>query len=69
MSNNMELSSWGNGRVKLAFWDYLSGNDRIFSLEPDGTVFEESMKDDDETRTVVNLVAVLRKIAISADNY
>jgi len=31
-----ELSEWGDGSIRLAYWNALSGEDVIIRLEPDG---------------------------------
>ena len=77
MSNNMELYMMTDRQVRLCFWDWLHGEDRVFTIETDGTVFEETIGEDDgtvleypigeekETRKIVNLVEELRKIALT----
>jgi hypothetical protein len=65
MSNNMEIYMMPDGQVRLCFWDSLYGEDRVFTIETDGTVFEETIEEDDETRKIVNLVEELRKIALA----
>jgi hypothetical protein len=33
----LELSDWGDGSVRLTFWDSMHGDDRVFVLLEDGT--------------------------------
>lgn len=62
---NLELTTWGDGTTRLAYWDTISGADRIFILGDDGQAYEE---DDDEQRRPVELVAVLRAMAKEENN-
>lgn len=66
----MELGTWGDGTIRLAFWDSMHGDDRIFILNEDGTVGQHTYvyesEDDEEGREVVtpvDLVAKLRELA------
>lgn len=34
--DNMELLKWGDGTIRLSFWDVVSGNDAIFVLGEGG---------------------------------
>jgi len=66
-----ELLQWGDGTIRLAFWDSESGNDQIFILDADGKVYRSGFEDDGtplgtETRTLVDFVAELRKLAGAA---
>lgn len=58
----LELLKWGDGTIRLAYWDSLEGKDRVFVLNEDGTACE-SDHEDAETLTPVDLVAVLRQMA------
>lgn len=58
----LELLTWGDGTIRLSFWDSLHGQDRIFILEADGRAYEA---DEADTRTSVDLVLELRKMAMS----
>ena len=60
--NNLELSSWGDGTIRLSFWDGDHGNDRIFILGEDGRAYVE---DDDDNRTPVDMIAELRAMALA----
>jgi len=63
-SNNMDLSVWGAGEIKLAFWDSEHGEDRIFALTHDGMALEEVTEGDNETKRSVDLVQELRALAL-----
>ncbi len=65
MANNLELLQWGDGTIRLAFWDSLHGDDKIFILEESGQAFISEYTDDsdEEVRIPVDLVAELRKLA------
>lgn len=54
-----ELLAWGDGTIRLTFWDSDYGNDRSFILGVDGLAYEEAK---DETRHVVDLIVELRKM-------
>lgn len=66
MSQNMELGTWGDGTIRLAFWDRMHGDDRIFILNEDGTTSQSSGDDEagEEVVTSVDLVAKLRELAM-----
>ncbi len=51
MSNGhrWELSEWGDGTVRLAHWNSLTGEDTIIVLNPDGTASLSSYTDDSDT--------------------
>lgn len=34
----LELGKWDDGKIMLAFWDSIHGDDGLFHLNPDGTV-------------------------------
>ena len=63
-----ELLVWGDGTIRLAFWDSLRGNDRIFILREGLDAMESSAaaEHDEEVLTPVNLIAELRKMAQAA---
>lgn len=44
MSNGwqLEFGEWGDGSLRLAFWDSFHGEDRIYRLDPDGTIWRLS---------------------------
>lgn len=60
--NNLELARWGDGSVRIAFWDSMHGEDVIIEITPDGAIqhghevvgYDESAELI-ETRTPVNL--------------
>lgn len=62
----MELGVWGDGTIRLAFWDSKNGDDRIFILNADGTASQSSGDDEagEEVVTPVDLVAKLRELAM-----
>jgi len=51
-NNNLELMEWGDGTVRLAYWDSLHGEDESFILH-DGEAYVE---DEKGFRVSVNLV-------------
>lgn len=64
--NNMELLKWGDGTIRLAFWDAISGDDVIFALGEGGqawraeTVYSSPTDFPGEEKLVeVNLAAEL----------
>lgn len=67
MSNGftLELAPWGDGTTRLAFWDYLSGQDEIYLLNEDGTAGRAIDEGENESVVVepVNLVTALRELA------
>jgi hypothetical protein len=60
--DNMELCAWGDGTIRLAYWDTSEGKDRIFILGEDGRTYVE---DDDDNRTPVDMIAELRTMALA----
>jgi len=42
--NNMELSVWADGTVRLVYWDKGYGYDRAFKLSETGSVFENGKR-------------------------
>ncbi len=66
MSNGwkFELSEWGDGTTRLAFWDSMSGDDVIYVLNEDGSVDVSHFDENEiETRTRINLALELRRFA------
>lgn len=59
---DLELLAWGDGTIRLAFWDSMEGKDRIFILADDGQAYVE---EDDGSRTRVDLVTELRGTALA----
>ena len=62
--DNLELSAWGDGTVRLSFWDSSEGKDRIFVLRQ-GQLCQLSLGIDDngvETFREVDLVTELHKL-------
>lgn len=60
----LELLVWGDGTIRLTYWDHMHGNDRVFLLDADGQAYETTSIDDTtETFAPVDLVAVLREMA------
>lgn len=59
----LELLRWGDGTIRLTYWDSIDGKDRIFILTADGQAFEE---DADDVRHPVNLVTELHTMALAA---
>ena len=57
----MELSAWGDGTIRLSFWDSEHGHDRIYILGEDGQTYTE---DDDDKRTPVDMITELRALAL-----
>ena len=59
----LELIQWGDGTIRLCYEAYRNGKDRVFVLGADGTAQEATYGDDEqEVRTPINLVAVLREM-------
>jgi hypothetical protein len=56
---DLDLCTWGDGGIRLVFWDYLQGQDQVFVLHADGTATQET---EGETETSVNLVLALREL-------
>ena len=57
--DNLELSAWGDGTIRLSFWDSDHGLDQIYILGDDGQAYTEDEKDE---RTPVDLIAALRAL-------
>lgn len=68
MKIDLELSTWGDDSIRLAFWDSIHGKDRIYILNADGSAhFAQPTDDpegesDEEALTVVELVTTLRRL-------
>jgi sensor domain CHASE-containing protein len=61
---DFELGAWGDGTIRLVFWDSAAGNDIVFVLDSDGQAYRASyVGDDTEARTPVQLVLALRELA------
>lgn len=59
-----ELLAWGDGTIRLSFWDSLHGSVRDFILGEDGRAYIEiEQSDGTEIREPVDLIAELRKMA------
>ena len=66
--NNMELAEWGDGTIRLAFWENMHGDDKIFVLGGDGQAFlsrydEQENSEYKEVLVPINLVLSLRELA------
>lgn len=62
---DLELGQWGDGSIRLAYWDHLEGKDRIFVLLGDGTAREAtSMDENNEELIAIDLIATLRAMAM-----
>lgn len=50
MSNGFkwELSQWGDGTTRLAYWDSLTGKDTVIVLNNDGTASLSSYQDESD---------------------
>lgn len=62
---NLELSMWGDGTIRLSFWDNLRGKDVHFVLDEDGQArrrYYQSEESDDEMFEPVDLVLKLREL-------
>lgn len=64
MSNGhrLELSEWGDGTLRLAYWDSLHGMDLILVVKPDGGVMQSTYAGDEEMLIPVNLHDALMSI-------
>lgn len=62
----LELLQWGDGSIRLSYWDHMEGKDRIFVLMGDGTAREAHGEDQEgeEILTPVDLVAALRAMVL-----
>ena len=59
-AQNLELMTWGDGTIRLTFWDSLHGDDKSYVLG-DGVVCLSSA---DGVMTPVDLAVELRKLAL-----
>ena len=59
-NNNLELMVWGDGTIRLSWWDSLHGEDKVFVLDDDGNAY---MQDDDGSKVEIPLVLDLRDLA------
>jgi len=60
----LELLQWGDGSIRLSYWDHMEGKDRIFVLLGNGTA-RESDCEEPEALTPIDLIAVLRGMALA----
>lgn len=60
---DFELLAWGDGTIRLTYWNYKDGQDICFILGDDGKAYTE---DEDDNRTGVDLITRLREIAIAS---
>lgn len=58
--DNMELAKWGDGTIRLAFWDRRHGEDRIFELCPNGRSLEDG-KDIDLVKQLRNICMLFER--------
>jgi hypothetical protein len=63
----LELGQWGDGTIRLAFWDSLHGADVFFVLSAGGKAYRagDEQEDGSEVLTEVDLVEVLRAMAVT----
>jgi hypothetical protein len=61
----LELLVWGDGTIRLTYWDSAAGADKVFLLGDDGRAYLTDYGDDDdqEIRRPVDLVLSLRQMA------
>ena len=65
---DLELMLWDDGTVRLAYWDFEHGADRVFVLGNDGKAREASQADNDEEVLIeTDLVRELRKMSQQED--
>lgn len=62
----LELMEWGDGTIRLSFWDSLHGHDEVFILNEDGTAERStgfvSEDSDEESFIRVELPSALREL-------
>lgn len=58
-NKNLELMEWGDGTIRLTYWDSLHGENESYILDADGQAYIEDEKD---FRVSINLVEKLRKL-------
>ena len=65
----LELARWGDDLIRITYWNSLTGEDRIFRLNTDGTVDEDVFVDEDNEMTTsnVNLCVKLRELIIGEE--
>ncbi len=63
---DLELLEWGDGTIRLSFWDSSVGADRHFILDQNGSAKE---KDDQDVCQPINLVIELRKMLLERMNH
>lgn len=64
--NNMELLKWGDGTIRLSFWDAISGADVVFVLQPSGQAWRAGETEEHgESWTPIDLVRELCSLALS----
>lgn len=74
MSNGwrLEFGVWGDDSLRLAFWDSLHGEDEIYRLDPDGTIWKSVAHPDNteegELWEQVNLHDELRAVLTKLDS-
>ena len=59
-AQNLELMTWGDGTIRLTFWDSLHGDDKSYVLG-DGFVY---LSNESGTMTPIDLAVELRKLAL-----
>ena len=61
----LELACWGDGSIRLAYWDRLHGDDIIIRLDPEQASKTDAHIDDDgeDVEPLPNLIAFLREMA------
>lgn len=63
---DFELLKWGDGTIRLAYWDSLHGDDILFVLDENGKAYRARQHEDMEGAEYVeeaNLIEELRKLA------
>ena len=60
--NNLELSKWGDGTIRLTYWDSLHGEDVSYILNDDDKVYIEDPSDDKHVFQIYNFVGELIKL-------
>ena len=66
----LELARWGDDLIRITYWNSMTGEDRVFLLNTDGTVDEEIfMNENTRTPVSVNLCEKLRELIINEEKY
>ena len=66
----LELARWGDDLIRITYWNRMTGEDRIFLLNADGTVDEEIFTNENTRIPVsVNLCNKLRELIISEEKH